>query len=48
MALVLAAAWAFLYWQSSSLDLAAVEAARSALAERQRESELGIEGVNEG
>lgn len=31
--LVLAAAWAFLYWQSSSVDLAAVEAARTALAE---------------
>jgi len=33
MALVLAAAWAFLYWQSSSVDLAAVDAARTALAE---------------
>lgn len=33
MALVLAGGWGFLYWQSSSLDLAAVEAARAALAD---------------
>jgi len=33
MALVLAAGWAFLYWQSSSVDLAAVDAARAALTE---------------
>jgi two-component system NtrC family sensor kinase len=33
MALVLAAGWAFLFWQSSSVDLNAVEAARGALAE---------------
>jgi two-component system, NtrC family, sensor kinase len=33
MALVLAGGWAFIYWQSSSVDLAAVEGARAALAE---------------
>lgn len=33
MALVLGAGWAFLYWQSSSVDLAAVERARGALTE---------------
>ncbi|HTP62453.1 MAG TPA: ATP-binding protein [Burkholderiales bacterium] len=33
VALVLGAGWAFLYWQSSSVDLPAVEAARGALAE---------------
>jgi len=33
MALVLAAGWAFIYWQSSSVDLAAVDGARTALAE---------------
>ncbi|MEO8143817.1 MAG: hypothetical protein ABI654_06340, partial [Betaproteobacteria bacterium] len=33
MALVLAGGWAFIYWQSSSVDLAAVDAARTALAE---------------
>ncbi len=33
MALVLAGGWAFIYWQSSAVDLAAVEGARAALAE---------------
>jgi two-component system, NtrC family, sensor kinase len=33
MALVLAAGWAFLFWQSSAVDLNAVEATRGALAE---------------
>ena len=33
MALVLAGGWAFIYWQSSAVDLAAVDAARTALAE---------------
>jgi len=33
MALVLAGGWAFMYWQSGSVDLAAVDAARTALAE---------------
>ena len=33
MALVLAGGWAFIYWQSSSVDLAAVDGARTALAE---------------
>ncbi len=33
MALVLAGGWAFLYWQSSAVDLASVEGSRSALAE---------------
>ena len=33
MALVLAAGWGFLFWQSSAVDLAAVEGARAALAE---------------
>jgi len=33
MALVLAGGWAFFYWQSSSVDLAAVDGARTALAE---------------
>jgi signal transduction histidine kinase len=33
MALVLAGGWAFIYWQSSAVDLAAVEASRGALAE---------------
>ena len=33
MALVLAGGWAFIYWQSSSVDLDAVNAARTALAE---------------
>jgi signal transduction histidine kinase len=33
MSLVLAGGWAFLYWQSSAVDLAAVDAARVALAE---------------
>jgi signal transduction histidine kinase len=33
MALVLGAGWAFMYWQSSSVDLAAVERARGALTE---------------
>ena len=33
MALVLGAGWAFLYWQSSAIDLPAVEASRAALAE---------------
>jgi len=33
MALVLAAGWAFLYWQSGAVDLAAVESTRSALTE---------------
>jgi signal transduction histidine kinase len=32
MALALAAGWAFLYWQSSALDLGAIEQARGALA----------------
>jgi signal transduction histidine kinase len=32
MALVLAGGWAFLYWQSGAVDLAAVESARTALA----------------
>ena len=33
MALVLAGGWAFIYWQSSSVDLAAVDGVRTALAE---------------
>ena len=33
MALVLAGGWAFIYWQSSAVDLAAVEASRNALTE---------------
>ncbi len=33
MALVLSAGWAFLYWQSSAVDLASVEGARGALTE---------------
>ena len=33
MALVLAGGWAFLYWQSGSVDLAAADASRTALAE---------------
>ena len=33
MALVLAGGWAFIYWHSSAVDLAAVEGARAALAE---------------
>jgi len=33
MALVLAGGWAFIYWQSGAVDLAAVDAARNALAE---------------
>jgi signal transduction histidine kinase len=33
MALVLAGGWAFLYWQSSAVDLASVEGSRGALAE---------------
>jgi signal transduction histidine kinase len=33
MALVLAGGWAFIYWQSSAVDLPAVEASRNALAE---------------
>jgi signal transduction histidine kinase len=33
MALVLGAGWAFLYWQSSAVDLAAADSARTALAE---------------
>jgi len=33
MALVLAGGWAFIYWRSSTVDLPAVEASRSALAE---------------
>ena len=33
MALVLAGGWAFIYWQSSAVDLSAVEASRSALTE---------------
>jgi signal transduction histidine kinase len=33
MALVLAGGWAFLYWQSGAVDLAAVESARAALAD---------------
>ena len=33
MALVLAGGWAFIYWQSSAVDLAAVEGARASLAE---------------
>ena len=33
MALVLAGGWAFMYWQSSAVDLPAVEASRIALAE---------------
>jgi signal transduction histidine kinase len=33
MALVLAGGWAFLYWQSSAVDLASVEGSRSALGE---------------
>jgi signal transduction histidine kinase len=33
MALVLAGGWAFIYWQSSAVDLASVEASRGALAE---------------
>lgn len=33
MALVLGAGWAFLYWQSSAVDLATVEASRAALTE---------------
>jgi len=33
MALVLAGGWSFIYWQSSAVDLAAVDAARIALAE---------------
>ena len=33
MVLVLAAGWAFIYWQSGSLDLAAVEGARASLGE---------------
>ncbi len=33
MALVLAGGWAFLYWQSASVDLAAVDAARATLAQ---------------
>ena len=33
MALVLGAGWAFLFWQSSAVDLAAVEGARTALTE---------------
>ena len=33
MALVLAGGWAFIYWQSSAVDLSAVEASRNALAE---------------
>ena len=33
MALVLAGGWAFIYWQSSAVDLSAVEASRNSLAE---------------
>ncbi len=33
MVLVLAAGWAFIYWQSGSVDLAAVEGARASLAD---------------
>jgi signal transduction histidine kinase len=33
MALVLAGGWAFIYWQSSAVDLSAVEASRNALTE---------------
>ncbi len=33
MVLVLAGGWAFIYWQSGSVDLAAVEGARASLAE---------------
>jgi hypothetical protein len=33
MVLVLASGWAFFYWQSGSVDLAAVDAARAALAD---------------
>jgi len=33
--LVLAAGWAFIYWQSGSVDLAAVESTRAALAQMQ-------------
>lgn len=33
MALVLAGSWAFIYWQSSAVDLSAVEASRNSLAE---------------
>ncbi len=40
MALVLAGGWAFIYWQSSAVDLPAVEGARAALADL-RAAEVG-------
>ena len=48
MALVLAAGWAFLYWQGGAVDLAAVDSARLALNDLRAALLHGPRGSRQG